>query len=469
MMMCRNDGSLNTERERMDKTRLLLVDDDESFREVLRFHLAEAGYEVDTAADGEEGLAVFQQKLHPVVLTDLKMPKKTGLELMEEVHRRSPQTAVVVITAFGDIETAVDAMKAGAFDFLPKPVSRDHCKLIVKKAVEHVFLKARLSDLESRIDPHGEKILYSSAAMEEVMRFIEKAAKSDTTILLLGESGTGKEIVAKRIHATSDRSSGPFIPVNCAAIPKDLLESELFGHVKGAFTGATRDRKGKFQLADGGTILLDEIAELPQELQPRLLRVLQERVIDVIGGEKQVPVDIRVIAATNRDIKESVESGAFREDLYFRLNVVPIEIPPLRDRREDILLLAKHFLESHGKGRVFKLTEELQRLLETHTWPGNVRELENVIQRMIMLADGEKLECSLLPPALQQVEAEIDGEDESIRFSIPPEGISLEKLERRIIVEALKKNGGNQAKTARFLQIPRHVLLYRLEKYKITV
>ena len=451
------------------QTRLLLVDDDESFREVLKFHLVEAGYSVDVATDGKEGLAVFQQKFHPVVLTDLKMPEMNGLDLMKEIHKRSPGARVIVITAFGDIETAVDAMKNGAFDFLPKPVARDHCKMIVKKAFEHVALVERVRDLESRIPPGSERILYTSAAMEEVMRLVSRVAKSETNILLLGESGTGKEIVARRIHAESDRSSGPFVPVNCAAIPKELLESELFGHVKGAFTGATRDRRGKFQQADGGTLLLDEIAVLPLELQPRLLRALQEHKIDVIGGEGLVPVDIRVIAATNRDLKKAVEEGAFREDLYFRLNVVPIEIPPLRRRKEDIALLAKYFFGKHGKGRGFRMSGELERKMGAYMWPGNVRELENVCQRLALLTDSEELGCDFLPPAMKQVQVETAGDDESIRFTIPPEGVSLEELEREIILEALKKNGGNRSKTARFLQVPRHVLLYRLEKYEISI
>jgi len=455
---------------------LLLIDDDDSFREVLRFHLAEEGYHVEAASDGQQGLLLFQEKLHSVVLTDLKMPKMDGLTLLKEVLKRSPGTAVIVITAFGDIETAVRAMKAGAFDFIPKPTSREHFKLVVQRAFEHVELKARVLELENRKPSESGELVYQSAAMERVVELAERVAPSNSTVLLRGESGTGKEILARRIHITSERSNGPFVPVNCAALPKDLLESELFGHVRGAFTGAERDHKGKFQQAAGGTIFLDEIGELSADLQPRLLRVLQEHTVDMVGGEKSEEVDVRVIAATNTDIEQAVSQGSFRQDLYFRLNVVPIEIPPLRDRKEDIALLARHFVARHGKRRNFRFTRDLIETLESYDWPGNVRELDNVCQRLVLLVNGEDLGTEQLPDSMtsrsgagaaEQATA-VEGNSD-IHFVIPSQGVSLDDLEKQIIAAALKKNGYNQSKTARFLQIPRHVLLYRIDKYKIPI
>ena len=453
---------------------LLLIDDDESFREVMRFHLSEEGYEIDVASDGQEGLRLFQEKLHPVVVTDLKMPNMDGLTLLREISKRSPAAAVIVITAFGDIETAVRAMKAGAFDFIPKPTSRDHFKLVVKRAFEHLQLKARLQELENRKPSESGEVIYRSAGMERVVALAERVAVSDSTVLLRGESGTGKEILARRIHLKSPRSGGPFIPVNCAALPKDLLESELFGHVKGAFTGATRDHRGKFQQAAAGTIFLDEIGGLPAELQPRLLRVLQEHTMDIVGGESTVDVDVRVIAATNRDLTEAVAEGGFREDLFFRLNVVPIEIPPLRERKEDIALLAAYFIKRHGRGRTLRLTKELIVALESHHWPGNVRELENLCQRIALLADGEDLGTDQLPDfshpeSGNKADIAQVNEDGGLTLVIPPDRTALEEIEKQVIIAALEKNGYNQSKTARFLQIPRHILLYRLEKYKIPV
>ncbi len=454
--------------------KMLLIDDDESFREVIRFHLAEEGYQVDVASDGVEGLELFQDGLHPVVVTDLKMPRMDGLTLLAEILKRSPGAAVVVVTAFGDIETAVSAMKAGAFDFIPKPSSREHFKLIVKKAFEYVRLKARVEELEKRKPSETGDLIYQSAVMDRVVDLANRVAQSDSTVFIRGDSGTGKEILARRIHINSLRAKGPFIPVNCAAMPNELLESELFGHVKGSFTGATRDHKGKFQLATGGTIFLDEIGELPPGLQPRLLRVLQEHTIDVVGSEKAMEVDVRVIAATNRNLKEAVDRGEFREDLYYRLNVVPIQIPPLRQRKEDIALLARHFISKHGKGRDFKLSRKLIQVLESYPWPGNVRELDNVCQRMVLLADDDEIGQDLLPDSML-IEAVAlapggtvnAGKDGSIEISIPAQGGSLDEVEKQIIIAALEKNDFNQSKTARFLQIPRHVLLYRIEKFDI--
>jgi two-component system NtrC family response regulator len=444
------------------KPRILLIDDDESFREVMRFQLDEEGYLVETASDGKEGLALFQKQPQSLVITDLKMPQMDGLTLLQEIHKRSPATLVIVITAFGDIETAVEAMKAGAFDFIPKPTSREHVKMVIRKASEHIALKEKVQKYESIRPTETGKIIYQSAVMEKLINIADRVAASEATVLLLGESGTGKEVIAKRIHLKSERRECPFIPVNCAAIPKELLESELFGHVKGAFTGATRDRKGKFQQASGGTIFLDEIGELPGELQPRLLRVLEEQTVDVVGGEKSLAVDVRIIAATNRNLEDAVKQGSFRKDLYFRLNVVPIEIPPLRERQGDIVVLADHFLTKYSKGSDYRLTKEIIDSFEAYDWPGNVRELENTCQRLALLSQEGELGTALLSSPIS-----LTSQGDDLIFKIPAEGISLEDLERQIVAAALKKNNFNQSQTARFLKIPRHVLLYRIEKHQI--
>ncbi len=451
------------------KPRILLVDDDESFREVMRFQLNEEGFEVDTAVDGKAGLAQFQKQPCPLVLTDLKMPKMDGLSLLQEIHKRAPATIVIVITAFGDIETAVTAMKTGAFDFIPKPTSRDHVRMVLQKAVEYIVLKEKVEKYESMRPSETGKIIYQSEVMEKLVNLADRVAASDASVLLRGESGTGKEIVAKRIHLKSERASGPFVPINCAAIPKELLESELFGHVKGAFTGATRDRKGKFQQADGGTIFLDEIGALPADLQPRLLRVLQEQKVDIVGGDKSLEIDLRIISATNRNLEQAIENGSFREDLYFRLNVVPIDLPPLRERQGDIVLLADHFLTKYAKGKPTRLGKELLDALESYSWPGNVRELENACQRLALLSNGDELRAELLPASMTLPAIHAVSGDRELIFKIPAEGISLDELERQIIVAALKKNDFNQSKTARFLRIQRHILLYRIEKYQIAM
>jgi DNA-binding NtrC family response regulator len=447
--------------------KILIIDDDESFCDVMKFHLEEVGFEIDAAHDGKTGLSLFTSKKHSIVLTDMKMPGMDGLSLMKEVHKRSPGTPVIVITAFGDIDTAVEAMKCGAFDFVPKPTSREHLKIIVKRAVDHVGLKTKIRELETQKSIKSGDIIFQSSTMEKAIDLADRVAGSDASILITGESGTGKEIIARRIFMKSQRANGPFVTVNCAAIPKNLLESELFGHVKGAFTGATRDRKGKFAAAHKGTILLDEIGELPLELQPRLLRVLQEHTIDVVGSDKTYEVDVRVIASTNINLIEAVKRGEFREDLYFRLNVVQIEMPTLRNRKSDIVLLANHFIQKYSKDRVYRLTNELLQKMEAYDWPGNVRELENTCQRMVLLSTSEMLSADLLPDFAVTQSITPRSFDGTIHLSIPPDGISLDALEKTVIIEALKKNNYNQSKTARFLKISRHILLYRLEKFNI--
>jgi two-component system NtrC family response regulator len=448
----------------MSETRpaILLIDDDDSLRRVTEYLLHEAGYRVLTAADGEAGLRIFSLETPPVVITDIQMPGLNGYEILRRIKEEHPQTLVIVITAYGTVEKAVEAMKLGAYDYLTKPFSRDELRLVVSKAFsyrglqeENVRLREALAD---RLD--FSHMIGISDAMQEVFAIVRRVAGTEATILLTGESGTGKELVARAIHHGSERRTGPFVPVNCAAIPSELLESELFGHVKGAFTGAIKDRKGKFELADGGTLFLDEVGELPMELQPKLLRALQEREIEPVGGASR-KIDVRVVAATNRDIEAAMGEGRFREDLYYRLAVIPVHLPPLRARRDDIPLLVRHFLHKHGGAQV-AVSEEAMARLVAYAWPGNVRELANAVERMLILRRGERLEVNDLPPQVLRREQPAGGV-----LNLPDEGYALEDLEKEAVTEALRRHGWNQTKAAAFLRIPRHTLIYRLEKYGI--
>ena len=448
-------------------SRVLIIDDDDSFREVMLFHLEEDGIEADAAADGQAGLAAFDPDVHAVVVTDLKMPGLDGMEVLRQIRERAPATVVVVISAFGTIEKAVEALKGGAFDFIPKPCSRDHFKVVVNKALEHHRLENRVHELEFVVQSGGRELLFRSAKMRDVVELADKVARTNATALISGESGTGKELIARRLHQKSARRASGFVAVNCGAIPKDLMESELFGHVKGAFTGAARDRKGKFELADGGTLFLDEVGEIPLELQAKLLRALAENVIDVVGREQPAPVDVRVIAASNKDLAEEVAGGRFRGDLFYRLNVIQIALPPLRERGDDVVLLAEAFLRRFAPGRALHLDAATQGLMTAYAWPGNVRELENVIQRVAVLAEDDQIGPDLLPAALREPAAEPEIASPGHGITLPKEGVSLVDLERDVIVRALEMNDFNQAQTARFLRIPRHVLLYRIEKYEI--
>jgi len=399
------------------------------------------------------------------MVTDLKMPGFDGLTLLKKAHGLDPNLLVIVMTAFGDMGTAVAAMKAGAFDFLPKPCDRDHFKLTVRRALEHARLRWEVGELRGGGSSARKTLVFASQNMVDLIAVAERVAASDATILIEGESGTGKELLARRIHLASPRKEGAFVAVNCGAIPRDLLESELFGHSKGAFTGATSERKGRFLQADKGTLFLDEIAELPLELQSRLLRVLQEKVLDPVGGERSLPLNVRVLAATNQALDARVKAGLFRQDLYYRLNVVPLLIPPLRERKEDILPLTRHFLAKHSGGREWEIPLATAERLVRLPWPGNVRELENLCQRAALLAEEPILAEELLAQRAS-VPAELprlspDG------ITLPAEGVSLVDLERAILVRALEMNDYNQSSTARFLRIPRHILLYRMEKFEI--
>ncbi len=442
---------------------VLIIDDDESLRRVIEYTLHEAGYRVLTAADGEAGLRLFAVEAPAVVVTDIQMPGISGYDVLKRVKAEGPETLVIVITAYGSVEKAVEAMKLGAYDYLTKPFSRDELRLVVAKAFsfhglqeENVRLREELSD---RLD--FSHMVGTSDQMQEVFEMVRRVAGSEATVLVSGESGTGKELIARAIHHGSERRAGPFVPVNCAAIPAELLESELFGHLRGAFTGAVKDRRGKFEMADGGTLFLDEVGELPVELQPKLLRALQEREIEPVGGAPR-KIDVRVVAATNRDLEAALAEGTFREDLYYRLAVIPVHLPPLRDRRADIPLLVRHFLRKHGGPAEIAVSDGAMRRLTAYDWPGNVRELENAVERMLILRRGELLEESDLPPKIQRPAPPACGV-----LNLPDEGYGLEDLEKEAVLEALRRNGGNQTRAAAFLRIPRHTLIYRMEKYGI--
>ena len=448
------------------KRKILIVDDDSSFRQILEYNLQEEGYEVLPASSGEAGLVLFKEQNPDLVITDMKMEGISGIDLLNNIKKLSPDTLVIIITAFGAVEDAVEAMKLGAYDYITKPVNRDELKLVVQKALQLTSLSSENRELKQRLADNEDfkKIIGVSDAMSEVFAVIRKVADTEAAVLITGESGTGKELVARAIHERSSRGKSRFVTINCAAIPKDLLESELFGHVKGAFTGAVRDQMGKFQQADGGTIFLDEIGEVPLNMQSKLLRVLQEKEIEPVGAPGIQKIDVRIITATNLDIEAEVASGHFREDLYYRISVIPIHLPPLRQRPTDIPLLVKHFAEKAGKGTI-EFSAQALKALSKYPWPGNVRELENTITRTIIMRRGEGVEVEDLPAKILSWP---QNQKTAATFNLPPEGYPLDQLEREVIIEALERNNWNKSGAAAFLKIPRHVLIYRLEKYGIS-
>jgi len=446
------------------KGKILIIDDDTSLRRVLEYNLQEEGYEVQAASSGEEGLYLFGQSRPDLVITDMKMSGMDGLMVLKAIKERSPATLLIIITAFGTVNVAVEAMKAGAYDYITKPFNRDELKLTVRKALQFSGLTEENRRLKSELSDKAEfrTMVGSSREMEKVFEVIRKVADTEAAILITGESGTGKELVARSLHANSSRRDAPFVAINCAAIPRDLLESELFGHTKGAFTGAVRDKTGKFQLAEGGTLFLDEVGELPLELQPKLLRALQEKEVEPLGGTKVQKLDVRVISATNLNVDKATADGTFREDLYYRLSVIPLHLPPLRERRKDIPLLIRYFCSKHGCEKVTFDKDALESMV-MYPWPGNVRELENAVERMLIMRNSEAIGPGDLPDKFRMHNV-IGG----AVVRLPDDGYSLEQLEQEVVVEALERNNWNQAAAARFLRIPRHTLIYRIEKYGIT-
>jgi two-component system NtrC family response regulator len=445
-----------------DPFRILVVDDEPAQLELVGGFLRKRGFEVAAAPDGRAALQRFRREPFDLVLTDQKMPGLSGLEVLEAVRRQNPGTPVVVMTAYGTIETAVAAIKAGAVDYLTKPLDLDELLHRVERVRERQRLLVENRELRQALHERHrvEGIIGDSGGMQEVLSLVRRVAASDATVLVRGESGTGKELIAKAIHHASGRAAGPLVRVNCAALPEALLESELFGHERGAFTGAVATRKGRFELAEGGTLFLDEIGDLPAHLQVKLLRVLQEREFERVGSSQPIPVDVRVLAATHRDLEARMRAGEFRDDLYYRINVVTITLPPLRERREDIPLLIDHFLATFaGKnGKPIRgLSREARDALLRYDYPGNVRELENLVERAVVLTRDDVIGLADLPLTLREPEA-----------SAPDErGLTaeVEGLERRMIRDALQQAGGVQTAAAERLGISERVLRYKLRKY----
>ncbi len=453
-----------------DQQVIWIVDDDSAIRELLSFIVTEAGYGVDSFSSGAEVLANSGPPPNAVLL-DLMMPEIDGVEVLKETRRRFPDLPVIMVTADHDIGRAVEVTKLGAYDYLVKPVDRERLLTTLDRALSHGSLEKEVKRLKGELSDryHLRSIVGSSAAMRTVYDQIEKVLESEITVFISGESGTGKELVAKAIHYASLRSDGPFIDVNCAAIPEGLQESELFGHEKGAFTGAVATHPGKFEQAGGGTIFLDEVGEMSPAAQARLLRVLQERVLQRVGGVETIELDVRVVSASNRDLAAMVEEGSFRQDLYYRLVVFPIALPPLRDRREDIPALVEHFLEKHARDagkRVTQVESEAMEALATHGWPGNVRELENVIHRTLLVSSGLELTLGDLPPGIIDGSSAAGPTVESAPAAVAENQCkSLEELERDAIIQAMDKNRGNLSDVARQLGIGRSTLYRKLEQY----
>ncbi|OGP99749.1 MAG: Fis family transcriptional regulator [Deltaproteobacteria bacterium RBG_19FT_COMBO_60_16] len=449
--------------------RILFIDDDKAGREVALFNLRRAGYELTPAADGQEGLSLFSPEKFDLVITDVKMPGISGIDVLRRIRAQAPEVPVLVITAFGNVETAVEAMKEGAYDFIGKPFHRDQILLSVERALERRRLATEVRMLRIRASGVEREIIGSSSDMKRLLEISDRVSKTDAGILITGESGTGKEVIARRIHVHSHRAEGPFVAINCAAIPGELLESELFGHAKGAFTGAVKERLGRFRQAQGGTLFLDEIGEIPLPLQAKLLRVLQEKVVDAVGGDAPVPVNVRIVAATNKDLQNRIRAGAFREDLYYRLNVVEVHVPPLRERPEDIPALVEHFVRELTEGRDLTVPPRVMEELRRRPWPGNVRELKNACERMVILCQGNEVSLEDLPAPSDRMRPEkapMIGNGGDLP-PLPADGLSLVDLEKKVIESALRLKKGNMTQTAAFLRIPRHVLTYRLEKYGI--
>jgi two-component system response regulator AtoC len=451
--------------------RLLVVDDERLIRWSLEQTLAKGGYEVSTVSTGEAALAAVREDPPDLMILDLKLPDIDGLRVLDEIRQLSSHVQILIMTAYADVGTAVEAMKLGAYDYLPKPIDFENLAVTIRNALEASQLKRRVRLLtEKHLHPfHFERIVGTSDAIQDVIALGRKVARSEaTTVLIQGESGTGKDLFAKAIHYGSTRAEEPFLELACTAMPEMLLESELFGHERGAFTDAKSLKKGLFEVAQGGTMFLDEIGDMSGGLQAKLLRVLEERRFRRVGGTKDISVDVRVIAATNRDLRQAVENGAFRKDLYYRLQVVTVTMPPLRTRRQDIPLLAAHFLEHFGrefKKRPPRLSAEAERLLEQYEWPGNVRELRNVIERAMILEETGELLPADLPPELDRPRVSVVLP--MPQFRLPETGVVLEEVEREFVRQALEQTLGNQTRAARLLGLTRDELRYRAKKFEI--
>jgi two-component system response regulator PilR (NtrC family) len=449
-----------------EKNTVLVVDDEPGMREFLEIMLKRDGYIVDTAPDGARALDKMENTLFDLAIVDIQMPVMNGIELLRRINEKSPETTVIMITAYASHETAIEAMKLGAYDYITKPFKIDEIKLVIKKAIEKKKLERENKRLRKELETkYGfGNIIGRSPSIIKVFDLIKRVADLNVNVLITGESGTGKELVARAIHYSGIRRGGPFVPVNCGAIPESLIESELFGYKRGAFTGALRDKKGLFEEADGGTIFLDEIADLPLHLQVRLLRVIEEKSIRPLGSTETIPIDIRVIAATNKNLEEEIEKGRFREDLYYRLNVIKIELPPLRERKEDIAPLAIHFISKYSRemGKDIRgISPKALETLESYHYPGNVRELENIIARSVALETSNVIRQETLPQLVGSKDFIDLGADLSSGTNLDA---VLENVERRFIEKALKSTGGNKTEAAKLLGITLRSLRYRLAK-----
>jgi two-component system response regulator AtoC len=452
-----------------DRPQVLIIDDEENLRHMLSAMLAGQGYQADTAANGAEGLRQLGQKVYDFILCDIRMPEMDGKAFLARALEEHLPSPVIMMSAYGSVDTAVECMKMGAYDFISKPFKKDEILMVLKKAEERERLKSENSRLRAEVSGRDEfcGIVSRSPLMQEIFGQIRKVADLKTTVLILGESGTGKELVARAIHSNGIRAAKPFVAVNCGAIPESLLESELFGHMRGAFTDASSDKAGLFEQADGGTLLLDEIGEMPLSLQVKLLRVLQEEEIRRVGAAQSKKVNVRVVSATSRDLEADVHAGRFREDLFFRLNVFSITLPPLRERSEDIPLLVSSFVARYaagGEAAAVRCSPEAMRRLLGYGWPGNIRELENVIERGVIMRDGATITVDGLPPTLRRA-------SEAALPASAEENLSIKKaedaIERDLIRKALLKTGGNRTQAARILEISHRSLLYKLKEFGI--
>jgi two-component system, NtrC family, response regulator PilR len=456
----------------MTVDKILVVDDEKSMRDFLSIVLTKEGYAVTTAEDGESAIRLIRKEPFDLVLSDLKMPKTGGIQVLKTVKKVSPDTIVVMITAFASTETAIEAIKEGAYDYVAKPFQVEEVQLIIRNALEKKRLRDENLLLKRKVKGTAslEDIIGHSKPIENVFQVVRKVADTQSNVLILGESGTGKELIAQAIHSNSLRKEKPFVTVNCSALPEPLLESELFGHMKGAFTGAHVNKPGLFEVAHGGTIFLDEIGDTPPGIQAKLLRVLEEKEFRRIGGTENIHVDVRIIAATNKDLEKAVAEGTFREDLYYRLDVIPIHLPPLRERAEDIPVLVQHFLSQMNQAlgkKIRSVSPAGMKALQAHEWRGNVRELENVIERVVALAAGETIELQDIADCLQKPGAL----RESLPTSLPPEGLDLDgvigELEKTLLLKALERTNWVKRDAAHLLKVNMRSFRYRLEKHGI--
>jgi DNA-binding NtrC family response regulator len=444
---------------------ILVVDDDPYIQEALGDRLESLGYGVMRASDGKQALEIIDHQDPQMVFLDIEMPGMKGLDVLREIRKREKDFPVVMITAYGSVDLAVEAMKEGAYDFIPKPFKAGHITLVVDKAMERQRLRREKEVLSEEVDRRYRLVAGTSAKLNTVISAAKKAAASKSTILLLGESGTGKELFARAIHNWSERKDRPFVAINCVGLSKELLESELFGHEKGAFTGASQLKRGKIELANGGTVFLDEVGDISEELQTKLLRFLQEREFDRVGGNQLIRVDVRIIAATNRNLDSAVKEGRFREDLYYRINVVPIVLPPLRGRKEDVPALAQFFMQrfsNESKKNFTKISQEAMEALIGYDWPGNVRELANVIERAVVLGQPPTIQIEDLSPGIIAAEGEVDN-----RSMSPSYHESVDEYRREVIVNALAQTQGNRAAAARLLGLQRSYLLKLMKSFNI--